>query len=97
MSKYWFSNDEQKKCIVPFENISKEAAYCHRLEDYNISYKQEVLDDRKALRNVSESLITMLMDCRIKGEITLDEEDCEFLYNLANKKIQLDFTKLREK
>lgn len=94
MSKYWFKNEEQKMCIVPFENISKEKASLYRLENHNISFKQEVLDERKALRNVSECLITMLMDCRAKGKITLDEEDCKFLYRLASKEIQIDITKI---
>ena len=95
MSKYWFSNEEQKKVIVPFEHIKREIAYCHRLEDNNVSYKQELLDDRKALSNISSSLTTMLLACRGKGEITLDEEDCLFLCQLAHKDIELDFSKLK--
>lgn len=93
MSKYWFSNKKQKKCIVPFEHISQEVARVYRLEDANIKFKQEVLDDCRALENVQHSLFTMLMACRQGNEIVLDEEDCKFLYELATKQIQLDFSK----
>lgn len=93
MSKYWFHNEEQKKCIVPFAHTTKETARCYRLEDANIKFKQEVLDDSNALHNIQNSLFTMLMDCRQRGEIVLDEEDCHFLYEMATKQIQLDFSK----
>lgn len=95
MSKYWFDNEEEKRVICPFKHTTKEVAYCHRLEDSNVSYKQELLDDRKALSNISSSLTSMLLDCRRKGKITLDEEDCLFLCQLAHKDIELDFSKLR--
>lgn len=95
MSKYWFDNEEQKRVIIPFKHTTKEVAYCHRLEDSNVSYKQELLDDRKALSNISSSLTSMLLDCRRKGKITLDEEDCLFLCQLAHKDIDLDFRRLK--
>ena len=94
MSKYWFSNDEQKECIIPFISTTEEAARVYRLENTNLKFKQEVLDDCAALRNIQRSLFTMIMDCRKRGKIVLDEEDCKFLYDMATKKIQLDFTKI---
>lgn len=97
MSKYWFHNEEQKKCIVPFEHTTEEVASYYRLENANIKFKQEVLDDSKALHNVQSSLFTMVMDCRQKGKIVLDEEDCKFLYEMATKQIQLDFSKMENK
>lgn len=93
MSKYWFHNEEQKGCIVPFENTTEEVARYYRLENQNIKFKHEVLDDSNALRNIQSSLFTMLMDCRQRKKIVLDEEDCQFLYDLAMKQIQVDFSK----
>lgn len=96
MSKYWFHSEEDKKCIVPFERTTKVVASIYRLEDTNIEFKQEVLDDVNALRNIKNSLFTMFMDCRRQKKIVLDEEDCKFLWQIANKEIQLDFTKENE-
>lgn len=93
MSKYWLHNEEQKKCIVTFESTTEEVARYYRLENNNIKFKQEVLDDRNALRHIQGSLFTMLMDCRQRKKIVLDEEDCQFLYDLAMKRIQVDFSK----
>ena len=94
MSKFWFDNDEQKKCIIPFVPTKEEVACCYRLGNDNIKFKQEVLDDSKALSNIQRSLFTMVMLSREQGEIVLDEEDCKFLYDIATKQIQLDFTKM---
>lgn len=97
MSKYWFNNEEQKKRVVPFKHTTEEVARYYRLENTNIKFKQEVLDDSNALRNIQNSLFTMLMDCRQRGKIVLDEEDCHFLYKMATKEIQLDFSKMENK
>lgn len=94
MSKFWFKNEEEKKCIVPFEHISEEIASLYRLENNNIKFKQEVLDDMKALDNTRDCLMTMLISARATKKIVLDEEDLEFLLKMVNKEIQLDFSKL---
>ena len=94
MSKFWFKNEEEKKCIVPFEHISEEKASIYRLENNNMRFKQEVLDDRQALGNIRDCLMTMLMSARAIKKIVLDEEDLEFLLKMVNKEIQLDFSKL---
>lgn len=96
MSKYWFANKKQKKAVVPFKHFSEEKARLYRLEDSNIRFKQEVLDDRRALNNILGLLTTMTLACRSKGTVILDEEDCMFLYDIASKRVQLDFSKLDE-
>lgn len=96
MSKYWFANEEQKKAVVPFKHFSEEKARLYGLEDDNIKFKQEVLDDRRALNNILGLLTTMTLACRSKGTVTLDEEDCIFLYDIASGQVQLDFSKLDE-
>lgn len=94
MSKFWFDNEEQKKCIIPFKHISEKTASIYRLENSNMKFKQEVLDDMKALNNTRDCLMTMLMSARTTKKIVLDEEDLEFLLKMVNKEIQLDFSKL---
>lgn len=89
--KYY--SEKTKNRIVPFVPIIEEAARCHRLENDHIKYKQEVLDDCQALYNVRGQLFNMLMACRSKEKIVLDEEDCRVLYDLADKKIEFDYSK----
>lgn len=96
MSKLWFKNEEEKKCIVPFEHMSEEKASLYRLGNNNMRFKQEVLDDRKALGNIRGCLMAMLMSARAIKKIVLDEEDLEFLLKMVNKEIQLDFSKLED-
>lgn len=96
MSKYWFRTDEDRKFVKPFKHIPEENAKCYRLENNNIKYKQEVLDDSRALSNIHSYLSNMLRSCRTTGEITLDEEDCLFLCKVANKKVELYFDGVEE-
>lgn len=96
MSKYWFANEKLKKAVVPFKHFSEEKARLYRLEDDNIKFKQKVLDAYQAQNNILGLLTTMTLTCRSKGTVTLDEEDCMFLYDIASGRVQLDFSKLDE-
>ena len=96
MSKYFFSNEEQKQCIVPFRHKTEEEARCYKIE-YDIKSKQELLDDSKALYNLHFLLFTMLMDCRKLKKIELDEEDCKLLFDMSYKQVEINLLKIKEK
>lgn len=96
MSKYFFSNEEQKQCIIPFRHKTEEEAKVYRLEDNNIEFKKQILDNSKALYNLQAELFMMLLSCKNGKTITLDEEDCKLLYDMAYKEIEIDYSKLEK-
>lgn len=95
MSKYFFSNEEEKQCIIPFKHTTEEGAKYFRVE-YDLKLKLELMDDSKALNNLYSLLFYMLMDCRRLKNIKLDEEDCKLLVDMCHKKVEIDPLKIKE-